>query len=164
MVRSWQTRAACIGIPLADQQVATNGALTLDEARPFIATYCRQCPVREACRSWAMGERSFSGIAGGVLFPDAGAGRRRRMPIAVPLAEETGYLLATERRKHPQVRRRHLVNKVVRVRVAAPWRALCGTVCDANRSAMHEREALAASACLVCAEIKQGAYHVEAMR
>jgi WhiB family transcriptional regulator, redox-sensing transcriptional regulator len=43
---------------------------------------CQSCPVLDACREWALGQRTLFGVLGGMTPGERGAERRRRKRAA----------------------------------------------------------------------------------
>ncbi|MEU8683177.1 WhiB family transcriptional regulator [Streptomyces sp. NPDC048611] len=151
---AWQSRAACRNVPLSTQRQFTQGKLSPLGARPLVQGFCHRCSVRADCLDWAYDDRTFTGVAGGVLFKENGSGSRERATIRIAVAMEDGYAVAVEREKHYKARRRHLVDDKGS-NSARSWRALCGARCSPNKIQEHEEQALAAAACGSCQRIKK---------
>jgi hypothetical protein len=77
----WQDRALCGSAAEEDKDQFTNSYPVIEVARDLVRRFCHQCPVMNECRTWATGERHFSGVAGGALFSGGRWGERRTIPI-----------------------------------------------------------------------------------
>ena len=78
----WREDAACNGAANADDWFAAQGSVATARAKAV----CRGCPVREACRAYAVATRQPWGIWGGRTAQELG----------------TGYFVAQDRYKERQ--------------------------------------------------------------
>lgn len=69
----WRERAACRKATKREQAIMTTGPggtgkHNVAPARAAARKFCDTCTVRTECYEWALSERSFAGVAAGMLF------------------------------------------------------------------------------------------------
>lgn len=146
----WMKRGACVGADPAMTAAFTDGATSMEDAKPLVWALCAGCPVQQACRQWAINEKNFAGIAGGCLFKSTGNGSDYTSGVPVHVPRPPGTLTGWNSKVHPKIRTRHWVRSIG----DRGWIALCGARCTPTKNTNEQTEMDNAPKCPQCERTK----------